>query len=272
MKTVIDRNRMDRHTVDKYKFKVLAMGGSPEPQEEPKRSVFAADEEPHENVVQPEQAAAPVEHVEVAPDVATGSRDEMIESLMKKADEMSSTVIKMQMKIEEMEAAHKIALEETRAQGFEEGQVSGRQLALEEGEAAGQEAVTQFAASVQNLESRSLEFNQALEAIKGDLLHAAIDIAREVVVLEVGENSTQIAKKLADQLIEDLQEASKITLRVNPADHGPISEAVGSMERIEVISDSAVNRGGVVAISDSGNIDAEVMKRFERIKNAALSG
>lgn len=266
---------MDRHTIDKYKFKVLAMGGSAEPQEESTHSVFAADEEPLESVAPVEtveSAAVPGEQVVESPEMATGSRDEMIDSLMKKADEMSSTVIKMQMKIEEMEAAHKVALEEARAQGFEEGQISGRQLAVDEGEAEGQEAVAQFAASVQNLEARSQEFNQALEAIKGDLLHAAIDIAREVVVLEVGENSTEIARKLSEQLIEDLQEASKITLRVNPADHGPISEAVGSMERIEVISDSAVNRGGVVAISDSGNIDAEVMKRFERIKNAALSG
>ena len=75
---------------------------------------------------------------------------------------------------------------------------------------------------------------------------------------------------MGDELIKELQSASKITLRVNPKNHGFISEHVGSLEHIEVLSDSAVSEGGVVAVSDAGNIDAQVSKRFQKVKKAAL--
>ena len=89
--------------------------------------------------------------------------------------------------------------------------------------------------------------------------------------MEVSENSAKIAKVLASELIKELQSASKVSLKVNPADHGVISESVGSLKHVEVVSDSAISKGGVVAISDAGNIDAEISKRFDRVKKAALS-
>ena len=269
MKTVIDKTSLQRHTVDKYKFKVLTVGAAHEREEE-RRSIFEEGSETPSAVAAGQGIVA--EPAAEAPGIASGSRDELVESLLKKADEMSSSVIKMQMKLEEAEAAYKEALETERAKAFEEG----RQAALKEAETAGaaaqREALERFAASVATLENRAEGFNQALESVKNDLVHAAVDIAKEVVLVEIGERSGAIAQKLASELIAELQDASRVTLRVNPADHGAISEAVGSLERIEVISDSAVSRGGVIATSDSGNIDAEVMKRFERVKNAALAG
>jgi len=72
---------------------------------------------------------------------------------------------------------------------------------------------------------------------------------------------------LSSELIKELQSASKITLKVNPKDHGAISEHVGSMEHIEVVSDSAVSEGGVIALSDAGNIDATIKERFDMAKS-----
>ena len=89
--------------------------------------------------------------------------------------------------------------------------------------------------------------------------------------VELNDNSKEVAKVLSDELIKELQSASKVTLKVNPKDHGAISEHVGSLEHIEVVSDSAISEGGVIAISDAGNIDAEISKRFERVKKAVLS-
>jgi len=56
-----------------------------------------------------------------------------------------------------------------------------------------------------------------------------------------------------------------------PKNHAYISEHLGKLEHITVLADSAVNEGGVVVISDAGNIDAQISKRFERVKKAALS-
>ena len=260
-KSVIDKYSLENHAIDKYKFKVLSMGG------ETRTSVFAEEEVPTSPT-----PSAPAADTSETPPVGGGSRDELVESLLKKADDMSSNVIKMQMKIEEMEAVHKAALETERAKAFEEGAAAGREAALSDEAIRQREVIERFNVSVKTLETQAGEFSKALEGIKGELLHAALDIAKEVVAIELSERSGKIASTLAAQLIAELQEASKVTLRVNPADHGPVSEAVGSLDRVEVVSDGAVSRGGVVAISDTGNIDAEVMKRFERVKNAALSG
>ncbi|HIP20137.1 MAG TPA: flagellar assembly protein FliH, partial [Sulfurimonas sp.] len=98
-----------------------------------------------------------------------------------------------------------------------------------------------------------------------------LDIAKEVVKVEVGESANEIAKVLSDELLKDLQSASKVTLKVNPNNHGAVSEHVGKLEHISVISDSAVSEGGVIVISDAGNIDSQITKRFERVRRTALS-
>jgi flagellar assembly protein FliH len=268
MRTLIDRNALERHSINKYKFKVLAMGPEREEETAP-ASVLAAGEPRSEETVREQDAE---ERMPAGAEPAAGSRDELVESLLKKADEMSSSVIKMQMKLEEAEASYKTQLEAERAKAYEEGVASGREALMQEQAQEQQEGMSRFGVSVETLELRAKEFGDALDAVHTELVHAAIDIAREVILIEVGERSGAIATKMASQLIEELQEASKITLRVNPADHGPLSEAVGPLERVEIVSDSAVSRGGVVAISNAGNIDAEVMKRFERVKHAALSG
>jgi len=46
---------------------------------------------------------------------------------------------------------------------------------------------------------------------------------------------------------------------------------LGTLEHVNVVADSAVSEGGVVVISDAGNIDAQISKRFQRVKKAALS-
>ena len=120
------------------------------------------------------------------------------------------------------------------------------------------------------MESTAAEYTQALASIQKELTHTALDIAKEVIGIETGEQSAKIAAKLSNDLIEELKDASKITLRVNPVDHGFISEKVGSLAHVEVLSDRAISPGGVVAISDVGNIDSEIKKRYERLKRSLL--
>jgi flagellar assembly protein FliH len=131
--------------------------------------------------------------------------------------------------------------------------------------------MSQFSKSVAALEKSADEFERALEGIKSELVTAAIDIAKEVISSELTNSSAEVAKVLSAELIKELQSASKVTLKVNPKDHGAISQSVGSLKHVEVLSDSAVSQGGVIAISDAGNIDAQISKRFERVKKAALS-
>jgi len=263
MANVINDDNMDNHVVEKYGFKVLASGKN-NSQVVEKPSVFEPE---HSKDEHPARRESDVD----SSALSNSSKDSLIESLMKKTDDMSSNFIKLQMKLESMTEEHQREMATAKEESFAQGIEAGKKQAMEDGELSRSSGLEQFATSVSTLESSAKEFDTALEGIKKELMSAALDIAQEVVSIEISENSSAIATVLSSELIKELQSASKITLKVNPKDHGAISEHVGSMEHIEVVSDSAVSEGGVIALSDAGNIDAEISKRFERVKRAALS-
>lgn len=263
MAGVIDHENIEKHNVDKYNFKVLS-AGSDESQDNVAESVLV------EQTVKEESSSNKESDIDSSA-MSQSSKDSLIESLMKKTDDMSSNFIKLQMKLETMAEEHTKELAQAKEESFAKGVESGKKEALEESGTNMADTIKQFSSSILTLENSAKEFENALEAIKKELISAALDISKEVVNIELNENSNEVATILSNELIKELQSASKITLKVNPKDHGTISEKVGSLENIEIVSDSAVNQGGVIAISDAGNIDAQISKRFERVKRAALS-
>ncbi|MEA2099967.1 MAG: flagellar assembly protein FliH [Campylobacterota bacterium] len=265
MATIISQASIKNHLIDKYNFKILALGSSSDENETFQKSSlvkkeFTQDENPRRR----EEDSKPDES-------KINAKDKLIESLMQKTDEMSSNFIKLQMKLESKEEEYSQEIIKIKEQSFNEGVQEGIKKATQDGVNSIANSVAQFSASVGTLENSAKEFESALEGIKAELIMAALDISKEVVGVELSENSNGIAKILGDELIKELQSASKITLRVNPKDHGAISEHVGSLDHVQILSDSAVNEGGVIAISDAGNIDSQISKRFERVKKAALS-
>lgn len=262
MSNIINSSDKEERNVNKYVFKSLATGS-----ELPESQIFESALVDNRVDEESSEEEANID----ASEMSQSSKDALIESLLKKTDEMTSNFIKLQMKLETMTEDHKTEILKVKEESFAEGIEAGKAKALEDDESNIEKGIAQFSISVSTLENSAKEFESALEGIKKELITAALDISKEVVNVELNENSAQIAILLSTELIKELQNASKVTLKVNPKDHGAISEKVGSLEHVEVISDSAVSQGGVIAISDVGNIDAEISKRFERVKRAALS-
>ena len=258
MATIIPNNAVDKHNVHKYNFKVIAIGQNEEQKSEEK--IFTADDNPKARASDVDSSA-----------LSTSSKDSLIESLMKKTDEMSSNFIKLQMKLEAKEEEFEQELKKAKEEAFNEGLKAGEAKAREDIDKALNNKLELLTASIQKLDGSAGEFEKALEGVKSELLNAALDISKEVIQIELSENSAQVAKTLSDELIKELQSASKITLKVNPKDHSAIVEHVGKLEHVEVLPESAVSQGGVIVLSDAGNIDAQISKRFERVKKAALS-
>jgi len=265
MATVISSDKISTHNVNKYNFKVLSSGSLGEDEH-----TTVLDASTKEFTQEDNPKARESDKIDSSA-LSSSSKESLIESLMKKTDEMSSNFIKLQMKLESKEEEFKIELQKAKEDAFSEGMEAGKAKALEDGEIGMTSAMKLFGESVKKLETSAQEYEIALEGIKNDLINAALDISKEVIDIELGENSSNIAKVLSSELIKELQSASKITLKVNPKDHGAISEQVGSLAHVEVISDSAISVGGVIAISDAGNIDSEISKRFEKVKQAAIS-
>jgi len=263
MATIIDKNNIVTHNVDKYNFKVLSLNLKKSQQtdsDEIEKSKYTKEDHPHARESDVDSSA-----------MSQTSKDSLIESLLKKTDEMSSNFVKLQMKLESKEEEYKESLEKEKKISYDEGVEAGKNQAIEDTKDDYENRLAQLLKSITTLENSAKEFEVALENIKSELITAALDIAKEVVSVELSENSAKVAKVLSVKLIKELQGASKIKLKVNPKDHGTISQSVGSLEYVEVLSDSAVSEGGVIAISDAGNIDAQISKRFERVKRAALS-
>lgn len=263
MASIITGDKIKNHNVNKYNFKVLAYGE--EPDDEFVASSFVK-----------KQPEAEVQHQardrEVDSSAMTqSSKDSLIESLLNKTDEMSSNFIKLQMKLENMSDEHKTEIQKIKEESYAAGLEAGKEKAFKEDEKNVSAVVAQYSSSIEKLEKSAKEFESALERIKSELISAALDISKEVIKIELSENSNKVATILAQELIKELQSASKIVLKVNQKDHGAISQAVGSLAHVEVISDGALSLGGIIAISDAGNIDAQISKRFERVKRAALS-
>jgi len=256
MASIITGDSIEKHNVDKYTFKVIAMGAKNETEAQQK---YTPDNHPKARATDIDSSA-----------LSQSSKDSLIESLMQKTDEMSSNFIKLQMKLEAKEEEFENELKKAKETAFAEGMKAGEAQALNEMDKNLNEKLELLEASIQKLDSSAEEFSTALEGIKNELVVAALDISKEVIKIELSQNSAEVAKVLSDELIKELQAASKIELKVNPKDHAAISEHLASLENIRVISESAVSEGGVIVISDAGNIDAQISKRFERVKKAAL--
>lgn len=260
MAVVISKKNVTSHSVDRYKFKVLS---SFIHESEDKPDLMDDSFSPNKEAV-----AQSIENHEIS----SSSKDELVESLLKKTDEMSSNFIKLQMRLEEKENEFKIELESAKKESYEKGLADAKGELESENERLHVNSIEQFSKSILALEKSATEFEEALGRIEAELVNAAIDIAKEVILIEIDEHSADIAAKLSQELIEDLKESTKVTLKVNPNDHGKVSEKVGKLAHIDIVSDSAISSGGVIAMSEAGNIDSEIMKRYERVKKAALGG
>lgn len=259
MATVIQNRALSQHSVDKYNFKVIALGSN-EVKEENNSEDKSQESAPNVKELEVDSSA-----------LSSSSKESLIESLMKKTDEMSSNFIKLQMKLESKEEEYVLALQKAKEEAFAEGIEAGKAQVMQDKEQSVDKSLEQFASSVKTLDESAKVFKESLEAVKQELIFAALDISKEVLKVELSENSSEVAKLLSDELIKDLQNASKITLKVNPKDHGNISVHLGKLEHIDIVSDSAISPGGVIVLSDAGNIDAQISKRFERVKKAALN-
>ena len=270
MAEVISGDKISRHNVDKYSFKVLAIGSGKKPNlkafGKEQKEEQPVEETPSATTQQTTQSPSSPE-----PETQKSSKDSLIESLLKKTDEMSSNFIKLQMKLENMQEEHKRELEQIKESAFAEGVAKGKEEAQKECEERYNQTLNLFADSISKLEQKATEYNSSLESVKKELTSAAIDIAKEVVEIELSENSHKVAEALASSLIEELQNAAEITLKVNPKDFTHLSQKFGELKNVKIVADAAVSEGGVIAISDIENIDAEIPKRFERVKRVILS-
>ena len=263
---VISTQGQSRHNIKRYEFKVLDSLAKEEPQEsfEPLSSLPLDSHIPQENP--PPSPSTPP-----APSIpASLIENELIERLLQKSDELAGSLAKMQMQLDkqqkEMDSLIKEAREEARTLGIKEGQEQARAAMQEEVE----EQKRALIASIELLEGTSKEMEKQIGSLERELSAIAVDIAKEVIVKEVSEKSAEVAHALAKNLLDSLKEATKVLLKLNPQDYALLVKHFEGEERIKIQPDKAIAKGGVVIISDNGNLDGTILSRFQTLKKSIL--
>ena len=198
------------------------------------------------------------------------NNNEIIEKLLQKIEELSNNIINIQTKFEQQLNECKKHIEIEKNKAYEEGYKKGKVEANSEIAKELEEKLSLLKNSIQKVDNINELFEEKILSIEKELISVALDIAKEVIQKEVSENSKEIAYNLAKALMEDIKDATKIQIKVNPKDAKYLKEQ--NLQNVEIIEDEAVKEGGVVIISDIGNIDAEILQRFKAIKEAVLEG
>nr|WP_314540261.1 flagellar assembly protein FliH [uncultured Campylobacter sp.] len=201
-----------------------------------------------------------------SPQIQQGGESSFVEELLKKTDELSSNIIKLQMQIENQESEFAKRLESEISRAKEDGKNEGIAQANAANEARINELEARFSTSAAKLDEQYVKFDEFLKKIEEELGQTAIKIAKEVIDKEISTSSSQIAHHLASSLIKELSNVKNIEIRVNPEDSEYIKEQFSKNEHVKISADDAISKGGVVIISDGGNIDATMQTRLEKLK------
>lgn len=245
------------HSINKYEFKAIV----------PLESYNTSNSDSVENVGD-EQAQ---EQTNTYRATAMQSLEkELIEKLLHKSDELSGNLAKLEMQFEKNQASMQETLEKTSDESYKRGFEEGKNEAKQAMEADINQEREKIVQSIITLENTLKQSQIHLEALEKELSSIAIDMAKEVIVKEIEENSQRVALELTRSLLSSIMEATHIGIKVNPIDYVFLKENLKDREKIQIEADNAISRGGVIISSNLGNLDGNVMSRYKMLKQSVL--
>ncbi len=270
--SVIRNEKIQKHNVEPYRFKVLSSSLADETIQdnvEPLSQDLSANIEQtptNPPIQEPIKAPEPTQQEPTKSDEQNTAQDNFVEKLLKKTDELSSENIKLQMRLENKEAEFEKTLQEQSALAKEEGEKAGEARANEKFNEKLLDLQTQYSRSISLLEEEVQKLNDFIKKNESELANVAIDIAKEVIQKELTQDSSKIAKSLAVSLLKELETDTQKQIKVNPKDYEYLKESFTNDKLIEVKQDDAISQGGVIILSPSGNIEGTITKRMDKIK------
>ncbi len=185
------------------------------------------------------------------------------EELLQKIEQLTSDVVNLQMQQEKKEEEFIDKLTKTKDESYESGKADGMKELQEDISDEHEELKIQLIRSITLLDEEKEKFNTTLETLEHELLQSAFILAKKVIIKEVDLHSNQIATEIAKSLIQTLHESSEVTIKVNQQDHNHISSQFKD-NHIKIVVDDAIAKGGIVILSNSGNIDGNILTRYQQ--------
>lgn len=251
---LIQEEEMDSHTVNKYEFKTI------QPMD-----ISRSVEPTHVT-----QESADTSSVIPSMPSQNSLEKELIEKLLQKSDELSGNLAKLEMQFEKSQQEMQDNLQQARDESYKRGLEEGKSEAKKEMEAEISSEREKIVQSLITLENTLKNSQTHIEALEKELSSIAVDMAREVIVKEIGDNSQKVALELTRSLLANIMEATQIGIKVNPIDYVYIKENLKDMDKVQIEADNAISRGGVVISSNLGNLDGNIMSRYKMLKQSVL--
>ncbi len=201
------------------------------------------------------------------------------ESLKQQAEQEAQRILEQARK--EAEKLRKEAGEAARAEGHAAGVEQGRAEGREQGRKEAFEASQQ---AMEQLQNTWREAMGAWEQQRRDLeqqthrsvLEFALETARRLVHRVIEVDSTVVVDQVA-QALSLVWRSLRVRVHIHPEDRPALEEAMPSLiaefdhlERIELVEDPAVDRGGCIIHHGQGRIDARIGEQIERIVRAIV--
>ncbi|WP_261529802.1 flagellar assembly protein FliH [Campylobacter lari] len=261
---VISPENISAHVVEGYHFKVMSEMSSNEEQKQ--EEVQTINQTP---LSQNTQQVVENQAIEATPQAPQPQiQPDFVEDLLKKTDEMSGNIIKLQMQIESQEAEFNNRLNTELEHAKEKFTKEGYEQAQKNFESELEALREKYLKSVEKLENTMQNLNEFLSKNEKELADTAVIIAKEVIAKELEKNSSLIALNLAKELMNELKNATKIELKLSPEDFEYVkSHLEQEQSNIKFSLDDAINKGSVLILSDAGNIESNLNNRLQKIKN-----
>ena len=137
-------------------------------------------------------------------------------------------------------------------------EISEKVTSIENDGIKGKDIDAQVVQAIRDLKHYAAFFEQATFQMETKLLKTSISIAQKIISIEVGENSSKIAKQTITHLLAKIKTASKVQIHLNPKDYEILKGQLNLEAFIELHQDANVTAGGVVIASDLGNFDGNI--------------
>ena len=142
-------------------------------------------------------------------------------------------------------------------------QIQEKVISIESEGVKGKDLDKQVVEALKDLKQYSAFFEQATFQMETKLLKTSLSIAQKIIGIEIGENSTSIAKVTIDNMMEKVKSASKVSIHLNPKDYIILKDKITFDAHVSLQEDPNVTAGGVVIASDLGNFDGSIESKIQ---------
>lgn len=247
MGKIIDSDKLEEHHVKKFQFATLEVNEKEKPSFD--HALFS-DKKTTEPPVETEET--------------TSENNTDANKLFQKIESLTSENIALTMELETLKKEFDEKLKESSEVAYEKGKVEGVKDTQETLQDHNDELNIQLIKSITALDEQVQKHEKFLSTCEDELVDVSTIIAKRIIKKELTENSEKVALTLTQSFINDLKEASTITLKVNPKDAQYIQEHYKDRKNIKIDADDAINKGGIIILSDIGNIDGNIDTRMEK--------